>query len=678
MSTIIQSKKTLLTVVVGTAVAAVLVLGSFAAPAQALTQEQIDSILGLLESFGADEATMSNVEAALTGEEAPTPDPTPTPTPVEELFTRDVSVGSSGAEVKRLQQWLNDNGYTVASSGAGSPGNETEYFGELTRQAVAAYQAANNIEPTAGYFGPKTRAAVNAEIESVDPVNDEPVNDEPANDEPVNDEPEVGREGTISAERRGDYRNVEVGMAQTRNVATYRIEADDSRVDVQRIDIYVGGDNDLKDLRSEIDHMALKVGGETVAETPINRSTIGRDDDYIRFGGLSINVPRDGHTDFTIEVTVADEESPDPDEFEIGPISGSESQGAIRGVDTAGINIYADADATNFVSFELTGDVEGELEASRNANTPDEGLVVIDEGSWEEVHLLSFDIEVSEDDVDLEDITVTLTETVTDGDWGDIEVYVQDLILKEGNTVLETVSATSGENEFIDLGLELAEGEVVTMDVYAEVRIDDEELENQGFALKAEVLADENEEIGYDMMDNDVHLSGNARGYNQGIYIVAPSAQLSASSIVRSGENNEYGEASMSIDVTAVGGDIYFTEEGLQFVDQGEDSGEWDVNYDLSNLDEQDDLNELYGGSYDGDSDLAATTTVYLLEEGETETVSFNAEIEDADAWVSLKVENIWWWTVDESGSAFEFLFTDDMEDVDALETDEVRVRDSV
>ena len=41
--------------------------------------------------------------------------------------------------------------------------NETLFFGALTRAAVAKYQQAKDITPPVGYFGPKTRAAVNAE-----------------------------------------------------------------------------------------------------------------------------------------------------------------------------------------------------------------------------------------------------------------------------------------------------------------------------------------------------------------------------------------------------------------------------------------------------------------------------------------------------------------------------------
>ncbi|OGG45608.1 hypothetical protein A2673_00010 [Candidatus Kaiserbacteria bacterium RIFCSPHIGHO2_01_FULL_50_13] len=83
-----------------------------------------------------------------------------TPSAPTSSFTRSLDVGSTGADVYALQVFLNDNGFTIALSGPGSPGNETEMFGGLTRAALAAYQAANGISPAVGYFGPLTRAYI--------------------------------------------------------------------------------------------------------------------------------------------------------------------------------------------------------------------------------------------------------------------------------------------------------------------------------------------------------------------------------------------------------------------------------------------------------------------------------------------------------------------------------------
>jgi len=72
-------------------------------------------------------------------------------------FTRDLELGMKGDDVKALQIYLNTHGYIVSTTGAGSIGNETNYFGSLTKQALSKFQKDHNIYPTAGYFGPITR-----------------------------------------------------------------------------------------------------------------------------------------------------------------------------------------------------------------------------------------------------------------------------------------------------------------------------------------------------------------------------------------------------------------------------------------------------------------------------------------------------------------------------------------
>ena len=61
------------------------------------------------------------------------------------------------SDVKKLQQYLNNNGYTIAVSGVGSKGNESDYFGPATQRALIKYQQANGLIPAAGYFGKLTR-----------------------------------------------------------------------------------------------------------------------------------------------------------------------------------------------------------------------------------------------------------------------------------------------------------------------------------------------------------------------------------------------------------------------------------------------------------------------------------------------------------------------------------------
>jgi len=81
---------------------------------------------------------------------------------VQGNYTRDLKFGMTGEDVRQLQIYLNSKGFTVAPSGPGSLGNETTYFGSATRAALIKFQKASGISPASGYFGPKTRAYVEA------------------------------------------------------------------------------------------------------------------------------------------------------------------------------------------------------------------------------------------------------------------------------------------------------------------------------------------------------------------------------------------------------------------------------------------------------------------------------------------------------------------------------------
>jgi peptidoglycan hydrolase-like protein with peptidoglycan-binding domain len=74
-------------------------------------------------------------------------------------FTRDLQLGSTGSDVKALQQYLNSKGFNVAAIGPGSKGNETAYFGPATQRSLASFQLSVGL-PSTGYFGPKSRGII--------------------------------------------------------------------------------------------------------------------------------------------------------------------------------------------------------------------------------------------------------------------------------------------------------------------------------------------------------------------------------------------------------------------------------------------------------------------------------------------------------------------------------------
>jgi putative peptidoglycan binding protein len=66
-------------------------------------------------------------------------------------FSENHQLWDRGADIQSLQQFLNAQGFFVAQSGAGSPAEETTFFGLRTYRALLKYQEAHNLPPT-GFF----------------------------------------------------------------------------------------------------------------------------------------------------------------------------------------------------------------------------------------------------------------------------------------------------------------------------------------------------------------------------------------------------------------------------------------------------------------------------------------------------------------------------------------------
>ncbi len=97
----------------------------------------------------------------------------PDNTPSAFFFSKNLKLGDKGEDVIFLQQILNKNPDTVVSlDGDGSPGNETDFFGTLTKNAVIKFQelyASGILRPLGlikgtGFVGITTRLKLNSLI----------------------------------------------------------------------------------------------------------------------------------------------------------------------------------------------------------------------------------------------------------------------------------------------------------------------------------------------------------------------------------------------------------------------------------------------------------------------------------------------------------------------------------
>ena len=134
---------------------------SLTAQAASLTQSQIDAIVSLLQSFGADQTAINSVQNVLGGTSV-----TPPTTAWCHNFNVNLGIGSRGDEVDALRSALAKEGFPVeVSQGVGTANN----FDETLASAVTAFQqkyADEILTPLGlkygtGYVGKSTRAKLN-------------------------------------------------------------------------------------------------------------------------------------------------------------------------------------------------------------------------------------------------------------------------------------------------------------------------------------------------------------------------------------------------------------------------------------------------------------------------------------------------------------------------------------
>jgi hypothetical protein len=131
----------------------------------ALTESQIQSILGLLSSFGAEQSVITNVNASLRGQATSGSSSSSSCLALNNNLYLDTTDVSTDGEISRLQAFLG--------------GRVTGYFGPATLQLVQNWQASHGVVSSGspdtsgyGYVGPKTRSAMSCKNST--PTNTQP------------------------------------------------------------------------------------------------------------------------------------------------------------------------------------------------------------------------------------------------------------------------------------------------------------------------------------------------------------------------------------------------------------------------------------------------------------------------------------------------------------------------
>ena len=525
-----------------------------------------------------------------------------------ESIAAPLTVGSMGASVTALQNRLIADGNAIAAGATG-------YFGAQTKAALAGWQAANNVSPAVGYYGPLTSAAMSASCTPADDSDDD--SDDSTDDS--DDSTDLQGEGTLDVFEMDDASDTDVQEgAEDAEIAEITVEATDGDIEIDRITFEIndgGVANTESDPWDVFETISLWVDGDMVAEFAADDEDEYLDEDTgeFRFSGLGIVAMEDESLDIVLAATVMSSVdgagSATLADWDVNAteVRYFDADGVAEDDDTTDELPTADA---GFTVVEA-GDGE-ELKFSLGDNNPESTDIIVDENDKTNgVTILEYTIEAQEGDIDLNKLFVNVG--ITGDTYADV---VDDIYLvidgeefdDENNTAFVNGSTTV---EFdIDGDVTIDMDEEVTVEVVVDFK--SQATYANGTTIEARVRSTEVDATDAEGMDDVDEFSGTAVGDEhtlvaEGILVPVDGFTSETDTL---GTNDDVGEFTLEFEVTAVEGDFYITDNAATSTSNPTDG----VGYTVT------------GGALTTISDSLTSTAdedtpgVFTVQDGETET----------------------------------------------------------
>lgn len=599
-------------------------LFTLAAPAKAATVEELQAQIAALMAQISGMSGSTGTTAACT-------------------FTRSLTVGSEGADVKCLQDALTPTYFNNA-------GGSTGYFGPLTQSAVAAWQSANGISPAAGYFGPVSQAKFAATV-GTPSTPTTPGSDDSDDEDDSDDSSDLSGEASLDSVEVSDgddTDDVEEG-SEDAQVAEIEVTFEDGDAVINRIDLAleVASGNDGEDDPWEVfSEVSLWVDGDEVARMDASDEDeyLDEDDGSLRFSGLDIVAMEDEEVVITVAVSVNDTvdgvaASNDEDwTVAVGGIRYTDADD-VTTTDTDAGDIIDITDATivgNAAAVDFSIDVEGagdELDLESSDEDPDSTTFALDEDDNTEEAIFAFDLsaEDSDGDIDLNEIVVGVQVA---GAGTSINTLVNDFRIEvDGESFdAESYTGTGSSTELtfdIDGDITVAAEETITVVLFA----DFENMSNtalQGSTITATTTTGDIDAEGSDTGE-DVTVGGSSSLTSDTHTLRTEGADVSVTEVDETSKANtdsstddDEGVYTIEFEVTAFGDDLYIDDVAGRGTTMGTDGVNFTVQTSGSATTSGTAVATL-------DSDAEETSGgFYLVREGETETFTLTVEYDPA------------------------------------------------
>ena len=493
-------------------------------------------------------------------------------------WTRDLNMGATGADVMKLQQFLNANADTrVSASGAGSVGAETEYYGALTGAAVAKFQVMYRAEiltplgmvNPSTYFGPSTRAKANSVcvtapvIDPVDPGTPTPT--------PIG-ELEGGAGSINDVNYISKLSNEEVGEAvEDAEVAGLEIEADSgSDIELTAVNLNFSKGTAGSNFDKYAEEVSVWVDGEEVARVDADEFT--KSNNYDKTVSLDAGgIIRAGEIgDLVVKVSgISNLDSTDATDtwtLEFESVRFRDAQGASVTDTSTGVINDAAGRTFSFESFATAADLELKITSGDDSINDAHVIVVDDTNDTDGVELFSFNLEAEGDsDIVIDGLPINFTsvgagvgEIINTAEiWADGELI--------GSESVSTTTATTREIVFDNLDWTISAGDKVAIVIKVDVNDTDGGF-GEGATLAAVFGETETDDTDFDAVDSegndlaDGDKTGSASGDAQLFYTIAPEVEVLSTTISPIDNGTAAAESALAktqLKITARGGTLY-------------------------------------------------------------------------------------------------------------------------
>ena len=374
------------------------------------------------------------------------------------VFSNNLSVGSTGADVTALQTWLSAQGYLTMPAGV-----SMGYFGSLTKTAVKAAQAKLAL-PTTGFVGPMTRNLLNAggmttttttttgstygSLTTCPPTWSCPglgAITTTTTVAPGTGITTPGVQGILSVTQ-GPVSNSVANAGQTKvPVLDVRLQAQYSDLAVQSIQLNLGTLTSIYNFVYSTLYVVDPVTNNVLGTIPLNSSTVVQNGGtyVVSVTGFNFIVPKGTYKDLVIKADLYSQINTTYANSTAWTVT-VPTQG-VRALDGAGVNQYGPTGAsiaqTMIIGQSLITSASASI--SLDSNSPQTGAVGVTnttQGTYQSLPIMTFDVNAQVDNLHLNSLTVNI------GNSG--AGTVNAAYLYNGSTQVSSASVVNGQAVF--------------------------------------------------------------------------------------------------------------------------------------------------------------------------------------------------------------------------------------